>query len=104
MKCPVCNVDAAEGAHFCPQCGGNLPGSGGEGAQPAGELDAGRSAGRANDGPEETLWEGSYSPKAMLGYAIAAGVVSFALLLAALMFVEGGAFRWLLLGAIFVIW
>ena len=102
MKCQVCNADATAGATFCQHCGAKLPArdAGAESPKspsavpaqaaqqpiattaaatsPAAAATAGRR--RGVDVPEETLWEGSYSPKAMLGPAIGCGVVTIALL------------------------
>jgi membrane protein YdbS with pleckstrin-like domain len=74
MKCAACNAEAAAGASFCAKCGAKLPGdtSGVTGAGAAlaapGAVAAGATARtRVSDVPEEVLWTGSYSPKAMLG-------------------------------------
>jgi len=90
MKCAVCNTESTPGASFCAHCGAKLPvAAGDEGATPACEaiaavpaqtpvVAAGR--GRVSDVPEEVLWEGSYSPKAMVGTFVALIVVSIVLL------------------------
>ncbi len=95
MKCPVCKAEADAGARFCQQCGGKLPPSDesprAESATsgPAATAvvqNAGTAAltgrRRVSDVPEETLWEGSYSPKAMLGVAAGAGLASLVLVVA----------------------
>jgi membrane protein YdbS with pleckstrin-like domain len=93
MKCPVCDTEAAAGASFCQHCGAKLPlfDAGGPArspvdAQPSTAADSapglaptGRRRGVA-DVPEETLWEGSYSPKAMLGTVVGCAVASVALI------------------------
>jgi membrane protein YdbS with pleckstrin-like domain len=92
MKCPVCHTEAAAGAAFCQHCGAKLPrfDSGGPTRSPAdtqppaveptpGLEPPSRRRGVA-DVPEETLWEGSYSPKAMLGTVVGCAVASLALI------------------------
>ncbi|MEX2113332.1 MAG: PH domain-containing protein, partial [Pirellulales bacterium] len=55
------------------------------------------------DTPEETLWEGSFSPKAMIGSAVLAGVISITLLVAVFL-VANGWLQLLLLAVIGVLW
>jgi len=56
------------------------------------------------DVPEEVLWEGGYSPKAMFGGWIAGGLVSL-LLLAAAAFLRGRTeYWWAPLAAIALVW
>jgi uncharacterized membrane protein YdbT with pleckstrin-like domain len=55
------------------------------------------------DVAEETLWEGTFSPKAMLGVEVGAGFASLVLLVLAFLYASGVWF-WLLLGAIVVLW
>lgn len=126
MKCQVCNAEAPAGASFCQHCGAKLPmfdepgrasdaGTGGETLAPPAETapeppaaaqhatgDGHRHAG-VRDVPEETLWEGSYSPKAMLGLAVGCAVLSFVLLVVAIAYASG-AFRMVLLLSIVVLW
>ena len=103
MKCPVCNAETAKEAVFCPQCGTKLGGAptgsspaAAAGAQPA-------TMGRRRpiaDVPEETLWEGRYSPKAMLGTVALATLATIAL-------VAGGMYfhNWIVpLGLALVLW
>jgi hypothetical protein len=115
MKCQVCNAEAPASATFCQQCGAKLA-SAGE-AAPVGAKTASVSAAQTatNDAPgagrrkgpvdvvEETLWEGSFSPKAMIGGFILAALLSVVLLVCAFVFAEG-TFRWVLLGTIPVVW
>jgi len=113
MKCPICTKDTAAGSAFCQYCGAKLPGgvetAGGAAAAPRAaamaEVPTGGRSGRMTDVPEETLWEGTYSPKAMLGTFILSGILSVALAIAAVIFFAAmpvlGA---VLLGTIGVIW
>jgi membrane protein YdbS with pleckstrin-like domain len=112
MRCPVCNIEAAAGASFCPQCGAKLPLVEGAGSAPAvrqtlsgAASDSGTSSarGRSGDVPEEILWQGSYSPKAMVGSYVLGGVASLALIAASIWL--SGDWYWMIpAGAIPVLW
>lgn len=128
MKCPVCNAEAGKGATFCQHCGAKLPlfegsaepatstaemagskasQSASAGAKGAVEKSAdGSAAGRRRgmgDVAEETLWEGSYSPKAMVGTYVCCALLSIAIVVAAFMLLAGN-WRWIMLAAIPVVW
>jgi membrane protein YdbS with pleckstrin-like domain len=77
MICNNCGADTPEKAAFCPQCGAQLGRAGGAGqSQPAKAARMEPAAGRsAADVPEEELWSGAYSPKAMTGWYIVAIVL-----------------------------
>ncbi len=87
MKCPICRAETAAGSSFCSQCGARLASTdaaggridppGASGGSPGAAL-VGRRA--AADVPEEVLWEGSYSPKAMLGPIVGCALLSVPLL------------------------
>jgi membrane protein YdbS with pleckstrin-like domain len=113
MKCAVCNAEATAGASFCPHCGAKLPVmAGDEGATPAGEAIAAAPAqtpvvaagrGRVADVPEEVLWEGSYSPKAMLGTFVA--LIGASIVLVALAIGTHNQWYWIIpLGIVVVLW
>ena len=112
MRCPVCNIEAAAGASFCPKCGAKLPLVEGAGSEPAARQtlsgaasDSGTSSarGRSGDVPEEILWQGSYSPKAMVGSYVLGGVASLALIAASIWL--SGDWYWMIpAGAIVVLW
>lgn len=109
MKCPKCGSENGAQAAFCQKCGANLASGGVAGgplasaaADPAAAL-LGRRRG-IPDVPEEVLWEGGYSPKAMFGGWIAGGLVSL-LLLAAAAFLRGRTeYWWAPLAAIALVW
>ncbi len=97
MKCPVCKMEVVESSAYCPGCGAKLPqGATGEpkgpspakpSASEAASADAGASLNprrRPADIPEETLWEGSFSPK-----AVGCAVLSVVLLVVSLGWLEG---------------
>jgi hypothetical protein len=123
QKCPVCDAQAVEGAAFCQQCGAKLstfgetgtvaaasdpletvarpaksPSSAARESPPSAERRRG-----ARDVPEETLWEGSYSPKAMLGVAVGCAVASAVLLVLAIGYTSG-TLELVLLLAIVALW
>ena len=116
MKCPVCNTEAPNEARFCQHCGAKLEldggavpaGASGPSAPSGGTLDVPPVVGpsltgrrRATDVPEETLWEGSYSPKAMLGSVVLAAVISLLLVVAAAVW---SSYWPLFVGSLIVLW
>jgi membrane protein YdbS with pleckstrin-like domain len=79
MTCNQCGAAVPAGAAFCPQCGVQLRAVSRATAmvpQPgAARIQAGGAQGAAHDTPEEELWAGAYSPKAMAGSFIGATLV-----------------------------
>jgi membrane protein YdbS with pleckstrin-like domain len=69
MICNKCGADTPDKAAFCPQCGAQLKRAGGaRGSRPAKAARIEPKGDRpAADAPEEELWTGTYSPKAMTG-------------------------------------
>ncbi len=113
MRCQVCSVDVPKGALFCQQCGTKLPVDAGASVKDSNDAaSAGPTAGYADpvappvrrrgvaDVPEETLWEGQYSPKAMLGTIVAAVIVSALLVVGGVLF----KYRIVWLSLIGVLW
>jgi hypothetical protein len=108
MQCPACGVDVVPSAIFCHKCGQRLESEGNGAPQdlsvevaatPAGafqQVAASRWESKAP--PEEELWKGGYSPKAMLGGWVSSGCVSIALLLIGIIWVRDG-FWWMILVA-----
>lgn len=99
MQCSSCGTEMPESSLFCPKCGAPVRGSSDE-PQPAPPPEPQstptaaerlrQSADQRRDQDdtveEETdLWQGGYSGKAMIGSWILAGVVTIALLVAAIM-------------------
>ncbi len=120
MKCTTCNATVADGAVFCPQCGASAQSrrdgpaarfanrrSHQQAAEPTqGLRSPGNPAGgrAARDVPEEELWQGGYSPKAMYGAWIGAAVATVAGLVAVLMFFNNAMGWTIFAGAIAVLW
>jgi membrane protein YdbS with pleckstrin-like domain len=79
MKCNQCGVESPAGAAFCPQCGMQLTGSGAGARAPspgAQKLQGARPTGAVNQPPEQELWAGSYSAKALAGPALGAALLT----------------------------
>jgi membrane protein YdbS with pleckstrin-like domain len=84
MTCSQCGAEAPANAAFCPKCGAQLGRAAATVAQPAPAARVQTSAAQstARDVPEEELWSGSYSPKAMTGWYILLGVVAIVAIIA----------------------
>jgi membrane protein YdbS with pleckstrin-like domain len=85
MTCESCGAKVAEDSAFCPRCGAAL--ENGAAPSPQGPIDEQRAPGASKMRPastrssstppsEEELWSGTYSPKAMVGPAIALAVIT----------------------------
>jgi len=111
MHCTRCGREVPAESLFCPQCGTKL--SGEEFEQDAGPADQAaplrrsQAAFRRTEGdhpPEEELWTGSYSPKAMFGSMLAAIVLTVGGLVVVPVFANT-AVGWRMLGlGLFVMW
>ena len=81
MKCNQCGAESPANATFCPSCGVQLtdsaPGAGTTGRVPGVQrLHGTARPAAANQPPEQDLWTGSYSAKAMAGPAIGAALLT----------------------------
>lgn len=74
MHCSKCGRELPAEVKFCPHCGARQGPSPPDATAPVERL-IGSSRGR-NAGPEEELWSGAYSPKAMVGPAIGAALLT----------------------------
>ena len=131
MNCPTCGVEVVEQAGFCHKCGQRLESAdeqdfagerqevsplpdpclsdrqsdGGEPvATPGEKFKQAATARDAEDEPEEELWQGGYSSKAMIGAWILSGTISIVLLIVWAFYVRT---RWLwiaMLVAIVLLW
>jgi uncharacterized membrane protein YdbT with pleckstrin-like domain len=86
MLCPACSTDIANGSVFCPKCGHRLSEPAPEtAATPAQQLRAGNRVAASSE-PEQQLWHGSYSPKAMYGSWLLAAVVTLVAIVVSILF------------------
>src|SRR4051794_36189289 len=77
MICNKCGADAPDNAAFCPQCGAQLSRAGGaSGGRPAKAARIEPAGGRTADVPEEEIWTGAYSPKAMSSAFVGAALLA----------------------------
>src|SRR3990172_3350602 len=93
MRCPACGVEAVEQAVYCHQCGerlgpgrDELPRDSGPAEQPTlGPADSFKQTvslrREAQEPPEEELWRGGYSSKAMIGAWVISGLLTIVLLI-----------------------
>lgn len=115
MRCPVCNAEIPADSAFCPKCGQSVsagaPGSSvaassvaaSSAATPAERLRSAPPAGGAPPEPEQELWRGGYSAKAMYGTWFLGILVSAAALVAGVFVTH--PLTWIVaLAAIFVLW
>ena len=95
MQCPSCGVETVEQAVFCHRCGQRLePGETGLGSPAA--------PSNAPEPPEEEIWRGGYSSKAMAGLWGICGLVSLAALLAGVFWARTAVW-WLVVLAVTVL-
>lgn len=115
MKCSQCGGEVAADAKFCQRCGAA---QGAAGVAAAGTAAAVPTPAQLADTaplppgmarrrpvvevPEEVLWEGGFSPKAMIGAWIGAGLATVALAVAVFFMPEG--WWWAPLAAAAAIW
>ncbi len=78
MKCSKCGGDLPDGSAFCPQCGAQSAGAAAvaQAAPSSGGPLRGKRASSGTPPEERELWSGSYSPKAMIGWFIGAGLLT----------------------------
>ncbi len=81
MQCPDCKTDAPPASTFCPKCGMKLVDAPMKSAAPTAADKFKQAVADRQSSPdpaEEPLWKGSYSPKAMIGNWILAGLITVA--------------------------
>lgn len=78
MTCNQCGVALPDDAAFCHKCGAPV---GKPAGAPTGKqrLAAALAGGHDDDDPEQVVWQGRYSPRAMFGTWLTAGVLTIAL-------------------------
>ena len=114
MKCRTCGAEIETGAVFCPQCGDRLElqnaaeGEGnptpGDAAAPPNPAERLRANAAADDDAELDLWNGGYSPKAMVGAFVLAAMASIVLFVVAFLFAWAGIPLVIAVGAVVVLW
>jgi membrane protein YdbS with pleckstrin-like domain len=67
MLCPSCSTAIPDGSAFCPKCGAKLAGAAAPAATPVDKFRAAQATNAASTEPEQQLWHGGFSPKAMYG-------------------------------------
>src|SRR5262245_24836133 len=105
MKCHECGRTVPEDSAFCPKCGAKLGGAVDADDQRAmhagvGRIQGGGTHGSARDVPEDELWSGKYSPKAMAGPMVGAAILTVLGLVAGSFFPP---FGWMLAGGVAVV-
>ena len=115
MQCPGCGEEVVAEAMFCHKCGQRIgpEGSGISGTPPSAEVSASPAGAfqqvaashwEEKDKPEEELWRGGYSSRAMIGSWIISACVSLLLLLIGLFWVRDFTYWLLLLLAMLLPW
>ena len=116
MHCPACGVEVVEQAVYCHQCGERITQAGDDFTRDSrlsndsapNPVDAFEQAvsDRRNtrDQPEEELWRGGYSSKAMIGAWVASGLISLLLLAAGILWAQTGTWWLILLGLMVLPW
>ena len=94
MKCAVCGENMAADAVFCPKCGERAKTAepAATGAEKMRQTMASKMVDPRADEPEAVLWQGSYSPKAMVGGWLLSLVVTIVAFVAGLFFPPVGLF------------
>ena len=123
MNCPACQTDVPPDSVFCPKCGERLDADAprigariaAESAGPAGrdvssplerfkeKLTTPAVAAGESDA-EEVLWEGGYSPKAMLLHWMGAGIATIVLIIAIVVLLAVPVVPFILAGLIGLAW
>jgi membrane protein YdbS with pleckstrin-like domain len=108
MLCPQCGTETAAEAVYCHHCGTRLDTAAASPPSEATGTEKFQSAANAQrnqgDEPEQELWQGSYSPRAMIGLWIVGGVVTLAALVAGVVWGFGKTGWWVILAAILLLW
>jgi uncharacterized membrane protein YdbT with pleckstrin-like domain len=99
MKCTACGAAIPEAAAYCPGCGTKV----GDAADSAASAGPALRAGSRKDEPEEELWSGGYSAKAMLGTFIGAAILSLVLLVGGVFVGPSFQYTWPIVGVVLLL-
>jgi len=88
MRCPACGEETASGAVFCSQCGERLSGEESD-APKTPTLYPNPAPPSGKEPVEEVLWQGGYSPKAMIGGWCLSALISIVLLTVGALWIRG---------------
>lgn len=105
MKCDQCGAEVSESASFCSECGAALrsdaaadaPGSTAERFRT--EADTRRTGGD----PDEEIWRGRYSPKAMMGGWILSALVTVVAVVVGFLWLADYPWGWMAVAAVVVL-
>lgn len=102
MRCSACQTELPPAAQFCPSCGKPVAGPS-NGPTPVDQLRSGRTSAAAAPEVEQELWRGTFSAKALVGWWVAAALVT--LLGPVLAVAIGHALAWwVYLACVLVLW
>jgi len=115
MKCPKCGSEVQAEAVYCHVCGARLddpPNYNSPTDEAAPDAEGKENFNRRvavsrgkSDSAEEELWQGGYSPRAMVGTWIGCGVATVLAIVAAILLSAFGPVGWLLpLGIVVALW
>lgn len=115
MNCPACNVENDAAATFCQQCGNRIMDDDAQAEAAIADADipiptsatdtkakfeaSVRSRQNDDDHEENDLWDGAYSPKAMVGWWVAAGLATLAGVVAGFLYLNDHI-QWMLLAIV----
>jgi uncharacterized membrane protein YdbT with pleckstrin-like domain len=101
MNCPACKTEVTGEALFCPKCGQRLQDS--TPTTAATPIEKLKQRGPTPDEPEQKLWAGGFSPKAMIGYWLLAAILTVAGIIAGVFLAPATAgAAWLFIGILIV--
>ena len=104
MQCPKCGAEVNESALFCQQCGAKLKEAPADAGSPARGFAAAMGQRGGEPPEEETLWEGGFSAKAMLGTWILSGLLTVAAIVVGVLFITAPPVWLAVAGVIAVAW
>lgn len=104
MNCAQCGAEVSSDASFCPSCGARVDGADASAAKAAGNPFKPKNPPPRGSDTETEIWNGGYSPKAMLGAWIGAGVVTIAALIAIFVLPTDPVVKTVVLVAVAALW